>query len=213
MVSLVPSIIAKDFADFEGKIVAVQDLVQTVHLDVVDGKFAPNISWGDPSVLREFDAGVALEAHLMIANPEETINDWLRARVQRVFYHYESTTAHEEIIAACKKANIEVGIALLPETSLEVLEHFVSQIDAVLLLSVSPGFYGSPLQGHVMEKISPLRKMHQNLTIEIDGGMNPDTARQAVQEGANFIVSGSYIFQSENVKKAIEEMKRAMDQN
>ena len=167
MAELVPSIIAKDFSDFEQKCSFLRGRVASAHLDVVDGKFAPNVSWGDPRALREFDAGIAIEAHLMIANPQQCIADWVQARVQRIFYHYESTAAHEAIITACKQGNVEVGIALLPETSenvVDVLKEYAGRIDAVLLLGVNPGFYGSPFHEHVMENISALRKNYQNLT-------------------------------------------------
>ena len=210
MPEIIPAIIAKNFADFKKKVESVENYVNWVQLDVVDGDFAPNISWGDPLMLKNYDSSVFIEAHLMIQKPEKTIRQWVESGIKRVFYHYESTSAHQEIIDLCKKGGVEVAPALLPETPLTVLAPLVSQLNYILLLGVHPGFYGSKFQEQVIDKIRRLHQMYPHLTIEVDGGMNPQTAKQAVEAGAELIVAGSYIFRSDEPKEAIEEMREAI---
>lgn len=210
MSELIPSIIAKDFTDFQAKVDLVKEYVSWVHLDVVDGKFAPNLTWGDPTELKSYKSPVNIEVHLMVQNPEAHIADWVSSGAKRIFFHHESTAAHGQIIELCKTNGVEVGIALLPETIPAILEPLIEKIDAVLLLGVTPGFYGSTLQENIFQKIHSLHEAHPNITIEVDGGMNPDTAPRAVKEGASLIVSGSYIFNSANIFQAVGEMKKAI---
>lgn len=210
MAQIIPSIIAKNFSDFQEMAEKVNGHARWVHLDVADGVFAPNISWGDPSQLKHYKGAVFLEAHLMIQRPEEAIAKWLDAGVRRIFFHYESTKKHEEIISLCRKSRVRIGMALLPGTSTRVLEQFISRLDSVLLLGVRPGFYGSQFHKSVIPKIRSLRKAHPGLTIEVDGGMNPKRARMAETAGAEFIVSGSYIFGASDIPRAIQELKRAV---
>lgn len=208
MIEIIPSILAKDFDEVKEKIKIVEDYTTWVQLDVADGDFAPNVSWGDPVALKYYDPGVFIEAHLMVAEPEKVIEDWVKSGVKRIYFHYEATSQHEEIIATIKKSKLEVGIALLPETPLNVIDPFVDSLDAVLLFAGNLGFYGGEFNEEAtLTKISALRKAEPDIIIEVDGGMNPKTAKKVVEAGANAIVSGSYIFESKDIKKAIEELR------
>lgn len=210
MPQITPSIISKNFSDFQKMAEKVNGHTRWIHLDVADGVFAPNISWGDPSQLKHYKGAAFLEVHLMINRPEDTIAKWLDSGVERIFFHYESTEKHEEIISLCGKSRVRVGVALFPGTSTRVLKPFISRLDSVLLLGVRPGFYGSPFHKSVIPKILRLRKAYPGLTIEVDGGMNPKRARMAASAGAELIVSGSYIFGAPDIPRAIQELKKAV---
>lgn len=218
-IEIIPSILVNTFKEFDEKIKAVEPYTKWVQLDVADGDFAPNRTWGDPVQLHNYDTGVLMEAHLMVSEPENIINDWLTGRseekdsgVSRIYFHYEATSKHEEIIKKIKNAGVEAGIALLPETPLAVISEFEKQLNAVLLFSGSLGFYGGKFnENATLAKISTLRERNKDVTIEIDGGANPEVAKKAIEAGANAVVSGSYIWNSGNVSGAIEELKEAVN--
>lgn len=208
MAEIIPAILAKDFDEVKEKIKLVEDYARWVQLDVADGDFAPNITWGDPRQLKYYDPGVLMEVHLMISKPESVIRDWVKSGVKRIYFHYEATSQHEEIISIIKKNKLEAGIAILPDTPLDVVLPIIKLVDAVLIFSGSLGFYGGAFnEKTTLTKISALRKAEPDIIIEVDGGMNPETAKKVVEAGANAIVAGSYIFESKDAKKAIEELK------
>ena len=210
MAEIVPAIIAKDFDDFKDKENKIRGNTDWVHLDVVDGKFAKNTSWGDPEVLRDYDTDAFISVHLMVENPEEQIEAWAGSSPRRIFFHHESTDKHEEIIRICKEYETSVGIALKLETSEDVLKEWADKIDAVLLLGVDPGFYGSDFSDRVYAKIHQVRAQYPDMTIVVDGGMNPERAKKAVDIGADFVVVGSYIYESDDPKEALEELKNSL---
>jgi ribulose-phosphate 3-epimerase len=211
MTEIIPAILAKDFDEAKEKITAVEQYVNWVQLDVADGHFAPSRTWGDPQELKEYDPGVFIEAHLMVAEPERVIDAWLESGVKRIYFHYEATSEHEALIRRIQSAGLEAGVALLAETPLSAMKLFDELADAVLLFSGHLGFYGGEFQSDIIiQKISTLRAAHPDITIGVDGGMNPETAKEAVAAGANAIVSGSYIFGSENIKDAIQELQSAL---
>lgn len=211
MTEIIPSILVKTFKEFKEKVEAVEPYVKWVQLDVSDGDFAPNKTWGDAVQLHDYDPGVFIEVHLMVAEPERQIDEWIRSGAKRIYFHYEATSQHEAIISKLKENNIEAGIALLAETPLSIIKLFDELLDAVLLFSGNLGFYGGEFNEEVtLNKITTLRQAHPDIIIGVDGGMNPKTARKVVEAGANAIVAGSYIFGSEDVKGAIEKLNEAV---
>jgi ribulose-phosphate 3-epimerase len=218
MTEIIPSILVDTFEEFDEKIRTVADYVNWVHLDVSDGDFAPNKTWGDPIEIHDYDAGVFIEAHLMVSKPENVIYDWITGRsgerdsgISRIYFHYEATSAHEEIVEKIQDGGKEAGIALLAETPLSVLNSLLGKLDSVLLFGGSLGFYGGKFNERLMlSKISALRKLNKDVIIGIDGGVNPEAAKKAIKAGANSIVSGSFIWGSKDVKKAIEKLKKSV---
>lgn len=218
MVEIIPAILVKTFEEFKKKVDAVENYTKWVQLDVSDGDFAPSRAWGDPVALHDYDPGVFIEAHLMVSEPERVIDDWLTGRseekdsgVSRIYFHYEATSQHEALITKIKDAGKEVGIALLPETPLGNIKLFDELLDAVLLFSGSLGFYGGTFNEEAtLPKITALRQAHPQLIIEVDGGMNPETARRAVDAGASAIVSGGFIWNNGDIEAAIEELQNAV---
>lgn len=219
---IIPAILTNSFEDFDKKIRAVEQYVKWVHLDVADGDFAPNQTWGDPVQIHDYEPGVFIEAHLMIEEPEVVIEDWLTGRseerdsgIQRIYFHYEATSEHEMVIEKIRSFDTEVGLAVLPQTSLSVIGELFTKVDAVLLFSGTLGFYGGAEgweknEQSTLSKIAQLRQHHPKLFIAVDGGMNPDNAKKAVKAGANGIIAGGYIFNNENPAQAVEKLQEAI---
>src|SRR3990167_1901472 len=216
-IEIIPSILVNSLEEFDERVRAVEPYVKWVQLDVADGDFAPNKTWGDPSQLRDYNTEVLIEAHLMVSEPEKIIDEWLIVRsVRRIYFHYEATNQHKKIIKKIKDAGKEAGIALLSETPIGVIMPFQNQLDAVLIFSGNLGFYGGSAnwQGNeeaILTKISTMREYNPDVIIEVDGGMNLENARKVVEAGANVIISGSYIWQhKKGVEEAISELNKSV---
>jgi len=213
-IEVIPAIIAKDFKELKEKVDRVGPYVRWVQLDIMDGNFVPNFTWNKPSDLKYYDPGVLLEAHLMVSEPEKYVEGWIDAGIKRIIFHIEATSDPQAVIQICREKKIEVGVAINPETPQSLLSLVAGQaplliklVDMVLVLGVIPGFGGQKFKPEVLPKIKALRRLNPHLTIEVDGGMNPHTAKQAVEAGANVIVAGSYIFTSEDIEKAIDKIR------
>jgi len=185
MIQIIPAIIAKDFQEFQDKINKVEPYLEWAQLDIMDGKFVNNSTWNKPEELRNINTNLNLEAHLMVNNPEEAISDWINSGVKRIIFHYEATDKHREIIEKIKKSRIEVGIALNPETPINVLDDFIKELDLVLVMTVNPGFGGQGFLNESVDKVKELREEYKNVKIEVDGGINLKTAPKVIKAGAN----------------------------
>ena len=202
--TIIPAIIAKTQDELDDRLTKVIDFVKLIQLDIMDNKFVPNSSL-------DFDFKLSkttcrFEAHLMIENPKQWIEDnW--KKVDMILVHYESCKDPESIIKDVKKKGKQIGFVLNPETSIQKLSPFLNDIDQVLIMTVNPGFYGSPFLPEMLEKISTLRSMKPGLNIEVDGGITDSTIGLVDKAGANMFVSGSYIVKSPNVQEAISTLK------
>jgi len=149
------------------------------------------------------------EAHLMIQNPEQWIeNHW--KKVDMILVHSESCTNPQQIISAVKKRGKKIGFVLNPKTPIQKLSSFLDEIDQVLIMTVNPGFYGSPFLPEMLEKVAELRDLKSDLDIEVDGGITDKTIGLVDKAGANMFVSGSYIVKSPNVQAAIDRLKKQL---
>jgi ribulose-phosphate 3-epimerase len=202
---IIPAIIAKSQEEFEEKINRVKDFVKIIQLDFMDGVFVENKSI-------DFDFKIPLtncnfEAHLMINNPM----DWIEknySKVDTILVHFESCSNHSEIISIIKRKNKRVGFVLNPETSVDSLTGFLDDLDQVLIMTVHPGFYGSPFLPDMLDKISKLRTLKPDLDIEVDGGITDKTINLTDRAGANLFVSGSFIIKAQNIKSAVESLEK-----
>lgn len=205
---VIPAIIAKSQQELEEKINQVGGFVDCLQLDVMDNLFVPNKSLDFDFRLPGINCEI--EAHLMLRNPD----DWVKQNWQKVdtiLIPIESCKDPKGIIDFLKGKN-KIGFVLNPETPLEKIKDYLNEIDQVLIMTVNPGFYGSRFLPETLEKVRELRKLKPEFDIEVDGGINPETIKDVVMAGANLLVSGSYIFNSENPEEAIKILKRLCPQ-
>ena len=198
MVEIIPAILVQDEAEFHAQVERVSPYVSLVQLDVVDGEFAPNVTWGEPRVVRSIQSGVRFEIDLMVNNPGKVVGDWAlpATPISRIYFHQETAQGEElDIIKRIKEVGIEAGLSLVPETPLDNIYPFLQEVDAVLLLGVTPGFQGQAFQPSVLDNIRTLRASHPGLPIEVDGGVKPDNIRDIIDAGANRVAVGSFINQ------------------
>lgn len=209
MIEIIPSINVRTFEEVKERIKKVEPYVRWVHLDVTDGVFSKHLTWHDSRDLLNFETKLNVEVHLMVMEPEKIIDQWLVKPVKRVIVHLEVTKDLDVIIKKCREAGVEIGLAINPETFWGQLKPWFGKADIYQILAVHPGPSGQQIQEDIFEKISHLRQACSECIIEIDGGINPETAKKAREAGADLIVAGAYIFNNQDIKKAIEELKNA----
>ena len=200
---IIPAIIAKSQKEFKEKINKVKDFVDIIQLDFMDGKFVPNSSINFDFKIPSSDC--VFEAHLMIQDPLKWVEKHYK-KVDTILVHFESCKNPKKVIDIVKKKGKRIGFVLNPETPIDSIQNFLDDIDQVLIMTVNPGFYGSPFLPEMIDKIKKLRKKCPNLDIEVDGGITDKTIGLVNEAGANLFVSGSYIVKSDNIKKAIDNL-------
>ncbi len=213
MIKLSPSVLACDFNRFGAEIEKVVSAgVEYIHLDVMDGVFVPNISFGIPVVQaarRATDA--TLDVHLMITEPERYIEQFACAGADIITFHYEATNVHEQIIDKIHSLGKLAGMSIKPATPSFVLEPFMRKLDLVLVMTVEPGFGGQKIIPETIDKIGEVKSMCEQLSvspeIQVDGGITPENVHVLTQAGANVIVAGSSVFKAQNTQDAIAALK------
>jgi len=205
---IIPAIIAKDQKELDEKLLKVIDYVDIVQLDVMDNIFVTNTSLLFDFLLKETNCHY--EAHLMVEDPQDWIDKNIE-KVDTVLVHFESNYDPEKIKDYVKKHGKRFGFVLNPETSVKKIEKYIDDIDQVLVMTVKPGFYGSPFLPDMVEKITKLRELKPGLDIEVDGGITDKTIGLVDRAGANMFVSGSYIVKSNNVEQSVNKLKQIVE--
>ena len=200
MVKIAPSILAADLLDIKNEVINVDDAgAEFIHIDVMDGHFVPNLSFGYNMVktLRPITNKI-LDVHLMISPVEPFIKEFIDAGSDIISFHPEADKNTKEIISTIKKSNCKVGIAVHPNIKIEEIKEFLNDVDLVIIMTVIPGFGGQKFLEDQVNKISALKEIRKNINanyeIEIDGGINYQTSKICIDKGADILVAGSYVY-------------------
>lgn len=206
---LTASILSADLGALQREIESIATAIDAIQIDVMDGHFVPNLSFGAP-VAASLKTNLPLDVHLMVTNPGERLAEFLAIPVQHITFHAEAVTDTSDrraLIAAIRACGATAGIALNPKTSLEVIRDVVDDVDLVLLMSVEPGFGGQEFIATTIDKITALRAAHPGLMIQVDGGVNAETARRCIGAGANNLVIGSALFRAPHRKEFLDRLR------
>jgi len=215
-IEVIPGIFEKDFPTIIQKVNRVKGLVSWIQIDIADGKLVPNTSFLDPKPFHELirTSGMNFELHMMVENPFEVADEWASVGFRRIIAHIEAlgNIKYQEsniknTIHRLKRQGVEVGLAIDKNTPVETLFPYSETVDCVLVMTIAAGFSGQRFVPQLVEKVKVLKARRQDLPIEVDGGIQENTAKQAIQAGANRLVSTSYIFGSSDIGKAIERLK------
>ncbi len=205
-IKISPSILSADFGCLNDDIKTVEEHADFIHVDVMDGHFVPNLTFGAP-VVKCIKTKLPLDVHLMISNPENFIEDFAKAGANVLTVHYEAAKDLHGLLAKIKENNMRAGVSIKPDTKVEVLEEYLEELDWVLIMSVEPGFGGQGFMNSALDKIKWLREKSPELDIAVDGGINDETGRKCEMAGANVLIAGSYIFGAKDRRQAIDLLR------
>ena len=201
-----PSILSADFANLEADIKKVEPYVPWLHIDVMDGHFVPNITIGVPVVksIRKI-TNLFLDTHLMIENPIKYVDAFIDAGSDLITFHYEATKDKTiETIEKIKSRGVKAGLSIKPNTTVEEIKEYISLVDMILIMTVEPGFGGQKFIDNCAKKIAEVKKIKNDVLVQIDGGINQETAKICKCYGVDSLVAGSYIYGADDIKSAIE---------
>lgn len=203
------SILSANFGHLQDDVDSVASEADWIQLDVMDGHFVPNLSFGAP-VAKSLKTDLPLDAHLMVSNPADRIDEFLKIGVSHITFHAEAvkdTESRRALIEAIKKGGATAGIAINPDTPVSEIDDVLQDVDLVLVMSVHPGFSGQSFIPDVLEKVRALRAARPDLMIQMDGGIDTKTAKLAREAGANNLVAASAIFGAKDRLQAIRDIR------
>lgn len=211
---IAPSVLACDFGNLQQEIEMLnRSEADWIHVDIMDGVFVPNISFGLPvcKAISRY-AQKPLDVHLMIVNPDQYIDDFKEAGATHITVHYEACTHLQRTLDKINSAGCKAGVAINPHTPVQLLEDIIGMVDIVLVMSVNPGFGGQEFIQRSYTKIEKLKKLIQteksDALIEVDGGVNDENASRLLSVGADALVAGSFVFKSEHPEQVIAQLKQ-----
>ena len=212
-IKISPSILSADFAKLGEELTNISKAgADYIHIDVMDGSFVPNITIGNEVVkaLRPFSA-LPFDVHLMINNPDNHVKAFAEAGADIITIHAEASTHLDRSISLIKSFGKKAGVSIVPSTNEDVLDYILDKVDLILVMTVNPGFGGQKFLNSQLKKITNIRnkvtQSGRNIDLQVDGGINPETAKLVIEAGDDVLVSGSYIFKSGNYQEAISKLK------
>ena len=219
MIKLAPSILSADFSQLAESVKAVENAgCEYLHIDVMDGHFVPNITFGAVvfEKLRK-KSNMTFDCHLMIEQPDLYLEDFVKAGADIITVHQEACVHLNRTIHHIKELGCKAGVAINPATSPQALEYVLQDVDMVLIMSVNPGFGGQKFIPQSLDKIKKLKQMidakNYNVDIQVDGGVSVDNIHDIVTAGANIVVAGSAIFGKDNIQKAVSDLRDLAEQS
>ncbi len=210
-VLIAPSILSADLGHVQDEIKSIEPCADWLQIDVMDGHFVPNLSFGAP-VVACVKTTLPLDVHLMVSNPGDRVAEFLALHASNITFHAEAvadTNSRRALLQAIPQGEATAGIALNPETPLSAIEDILPEVDLLLIMSVHPGFGGQGFLPEVLGKVREARERFPGLMIQMDGGIDDQTAPLCIEAGANNLVSGSYIFGAADRAKAISSLRGA----
>ena len=214
MVKIAPSILSADFSKLGEEVIKLHDAgADFIHIDVMDGEFVPNITFGMPVIkaIRN-KTNKVFDVHLMINNPQRYIDDFIEAGADIITLHYESEKHLDRAIQYIKSKGVKAAVALNPATPTVVLKNIIGSLDMVLIMSVNPGFGGQSFIPYSLDKIREVKQMaieanNEDILIQVDGGIDSNNVKDVVEAGANVIVAGSAVFKNGNIEENIKALR------
>jgi ribulose-phosphate 3-epimerase len=206
-----PSILSADLAHLQADVDGLAGHADWIQADVMDGHFVPNLTFGAP-VLKCLKTGLPLDIHLMVTNPADRVEEFLKLGVKNITFHAEAvleTAARRKLIAAIRAGGATAGIAINPPTPASAIDDVIDTVDLVLVMSVNPGFSSQKFIPDVLQKVEAIRKARPGLMIQMDGGIDEETAKLCREAGATNLVSASYIFKAKDRAAAIASLRGA----
>lgn len=214
---IAPSILAADYANFASELKRIEETsAEYVHIDIMDGQFVPNITFGaDVVASMRKHSKLVFDCHLMVVNPERFVDAFAQAGADIMTIHAESTLHIHGALQKIKKAGMKAGVVINPGTPVSAIEHVLSLVDQVLIMTVNPGFGGQAFIPEMLEKVQKVAKIRDekgyDFDIEVDGGVDNKTIKACYQAGANVFVAGSYLFKASDLTAQVETLRVALD--